>query len=134
MTTDGGRPTADGGKAAAGARPVLKWVGGKGRLLSELLDRLPPEFSTYHEPFIGGGALFFALAGQGRIGQACLSDANASLIDVYLALRDCVDEVIALLILGPFFSDYSPIKPIIQLTQLLTVEERRSNVVWLVIL
>ncbi|HRN68348.1 MAG TPA: Dam family site-specific DNA-(adenine-N6)-methyltransferase, partial [Promineifilum sp.] len=39
----------------------------------------------------------FALAGQGRIGQARLSDANPSLIDVYLALRDCVDEVIAVL-------------------------------------
>jgi len=82
-------------------RPVLKWAGGKGRLLGELLGRLPDDFhsrdAAYHEPFIGGGALFFALAGQGRIGQARLSDANPSLIDVYLALRDCVDEVIAVL-------------------------------------
>ena len=76
---------------------MLKWVGGKGQLLPELLDRLPPDFNTYHEPFIGGGALFFALAGEGRIGQACLSDANQALIDVYLALRDHVDEVIGLL-------------------------------------
>jgi DNA adenine methylase len=78
-------------------RPVLKWAGGKGRLLPELLSRLPDSFHAYHEPFIGGGALFFALAGQGRLGRAFLSDANPSLIDVYVALRDAVDEVIAAL-------------------------------------
>lgn len=79
------------------ARPILKWAGGKGRLLPELLGRAPDHFSTYHEPFIGGGAMFFALAGQGRIEQAYLSDANASLIDVYVALRDGVEELIAAL-------------------------------------
>ncbi|WP_374687993.1 DNA adenine methylase [Promineifilum sp.] len=79
------------------ARPVLKWAGGKGRLLPELLARVPDEFNAYHEPFVGGGALFFALAGQGRIRRAYLSDANAGLIDVYLALRNAVEEVIAAL-------------------------------------
>ena len=78
-------------------RPVLKWVGGKGRLLPELLARLPQTFGDYHEPFVGGGALFFALAGAGRLGQVYLSDANAALIDVYLALRDDVAAVIAAL-------------------------------------
>ena len=73
---------------------MLKWAGGKGRLLPELISRLPHSFQTYHEPFIGGGALFFALAGQGRVAAAMLSDANSSLIDVYLALRDHVEDVI----------------------------------------
>ncbi len=82
---------------ASPARPVLKWAGGKGRLLPQLLARLPDDFQAYHEPFIGGGALFFALAGAGRSGPAYLSDANPSLIDVYRALRDGVDEVIAAL-------------------------------------
>lgn len=95
MTTDDSPQTVD--RREATARPVLKWAGGKGRLLPELLPRLPQSFNAYHEPFIGGGALFFALAGQGRVGRAYLSDANPSLIDVYLALRDRVDEVIALL-------------------------------------
>ncbi|MCL4803876.1 MAG: DNA adenine methylase [Anaerolineae bacterium] len=98
-------------------RPVLKWAGGKGRLLPELQARLPDSFATYHEPFIGGGALFFTLAGQGHLGRARLSDANPSLIDVYLALRDCVDEIIknfilARILLGSFIDqiDY-PINP-----------------------
>ncbi len=79
------------------ARPVLKWAGGKGRLLAELIARIPNQFNTYHEPFIGGGALFFALSGQGRIGRAYLSDANGSLIDVYVALQTDVERVIAAL-------------------------------------
>ncbi len=83
--------------AVSGARPVLKWAGGKRQLLPELLRRLPPRFGAYHEPFVGGGALFFALATQGRLGQVYLSDANPSLIAVYLALRDDVDAVIAAL-------------------------------------
>ena len=46
-----------------GAQPFLKWAGGKGRLLPELLARLPASFGAYHEPFVGGGALFIALTG-----------------------------------------------------------------------
>lgn len=79
------------------ARPVLKWAGGKGKLLRELLTHIPETFEAYHEPFVGGGALFFELAAQRRIKSAYLSDINASLIDVYLGLRDCVDDVIAVL-------------------------------------
>ena len=76
---------------------MLKRAGGKSRLLPELLARLPDSFGAYHEPFVGGGALFFALAGAGWLGRVYLSDANAALIDVYLALRDDVEAVIAAL-------------------------------------
>ena len=89
--------TADHRSPTDAARPVLKWVGGKGRLLPELLARLPASFGAYHEPFVGGGALFFALAGAGRLDRVTLSDANAALIDVYLALRNDVEGVIAAL-------------------------------------
>ena len=49
--------------AAAGprAKPFVKWVGGKRSLLPELIDRVPAKFKDYYEPFVGGGALFFAL-------------------------------------------------------------------------
>ncbi len=43
------------------AKPFVKWVGGKRSLLPQLLDRLPAAFNNYYEPFLGGGALFFAL-------------------------------------------------------------------------
>ena len=40
-------------------RPFVKWAGGKGQLLPELSRRLPISFRRYHEPFLGGAALFF---------------------------------------------------------------------------
>lgn len=78
-------------------RPFLKWAGGKTQLLDALMTRLPPTFHAYHEPFLGGGALFFALYRAGRLHDAFLSDTNAELIDTYIAIRDQVEAVIALL-------------------------------------
>ena len=72
-------------------KPFLKWVGGKRQLLPELLARIPQGFDTYFEPFLGGGALFFALLPE----KAILSDTNLRLVRTYRAVRDDVDEVIA---------------------------------------
>ena len=89
------------------ARPFLKWAGGKGQLLPQLMARLPANFARYHEPFVGGGALFFHLWNSGRLhGGAVLSDYNQELIDCYIAVRDHVEELITLLLeLRPRFSD-----------------------------
>ena len=42
-------------------RPFLKWAGGKRHVLPILLQRAPATFRRYYEPFIGGGAMLFAL-------------------------------------------------------------------------
>ena len=81
-------------------RPFLKWVGGKRQLLPELLARIQRagDFGRYHEPFVGGGALFFELYRLGKLRrQAYLSDYNPRLIETYEGVRDHVDEVIRLL-------------------------------------
>ncbi len=49
------------------AKPFVKWVGGKRSLLPELLRRVPQDFGNYYEPFLGGGALFFALNNEERL-------------------------------------------------------------------
>lgn len=72
----------------ASAKPWAKWCGGKTKLLSKILPRLPEKIRTYYEPFLGGGAVFFALAAEGRFKRAVLADANEELIDTYLALAD----------------------------------------------
>lgn len=41
--------------------PFIKWVGGKRSILPELIKRLPRNYKTYYELFLGGGALFFAV-------------------------------------------------------------------------
>ena len=82
-------------------RPFLKWVGGKGQLLPALLEQVnnAGAFHRYHEPFVGGGALFFEMYRQRRLGRsrAYLSDTNPSLIEAYCAVRDELDKVIELL-------------------------------------
>jgi DNA adenine methylase len=65
--------------------------------LLERVDAAAP-FGAYHEPFVGGGALFFELHRTRRLrGPATLSDANPNLIDVYRAVRDDVDALITAL-------------------------------------
>jgi DNA adenine methylase len=71
-------------------RPFLKWVGGKGQLITQYQPFLPTTFSTYHEPFLGGGAIFFHLLPQ----RAILTDINPELVNVYCAVRDKVESVI----------------------------------------
>ncbi|MEO0540006.1 MAG: DNA adenine methylase [Cyanobacteria bacterium P01_A01_bin.105] len=78
-------------------RPFLKWAGGKARLIEQYQAHLPTAFATYHEPFLGGGALFFylapALAKANK--QAYLSDLNPDLVNVYRCVRDQVEGLIA---------------------------------------
>lgn len=76
------------------ARPFLKWLGGKRQLLPKLERYLPETWNWYHEPFVGGGALFFHLRSQGRITRARLSDANAHLMAAYQGVQVDVESVI----------------------------------------
>ena len=72
--------------------PIVKWAGGKSKLMSQLVPLLPPgvELRRHVEPFAGGAAVFFAL----RPERALLCDVNPSLIATYEAVRDDVDSVI----------------------------------------
>ena len=81
-------------KRVGAARPVLKWAGGKSRLVDKICDWLPSEIDTYYEPFVGGAAVFFALLKQGRCRKAVLSDRNPELVNVYKAIKTDVGGVI----------------------------------------
>lgn len=76
------------------ARPFLKWAGGKTQLLPQLRVAAPRRIDTYYEPFLGGGALFFALQAEQRFKRAVLSDSNAELINAYQQVRDQIDDLI----------------------------------------
>lgn len=65
--------------------------GGKGQLLPTLLPLIQSQLksgSVYHEPFLGGGAVFFALRSAGFTGKASLSDVNVNLICAYEHVAD----------------------------------------------
>lgn len=82
---------AEGGNPAAlerSAAPILKWPGGKRRILADLIAHLPPSpIDRYVEPFVGGGALFFGLARLNRLGaRPQIADVNPDLIATYRAI------------------------------------------------
>lgn len=70
--------------------PVVKWVGGKRQLLPEIEKYIPEKMSTYYEPFLGGGAVFFHL----QKNKAVVNDVNEELINLYKVIRDNVVELI----------------------------------------
>lgn len=83
------------------ARPFIKWPGGKSRLVPEILKRIPECFSTYHEPFAGGAAVFFAL----RPKRAVLNDKSPELANAYRVVRSDVETLIAELSSGCYRND-----------------------------
>ena len=64
--------------------PMLTWPGSKRNELDELLPFVPEYTGRYVEPFLGGGAMFFAL----KPDSALLSDASPELVSFYGAVRD----------------------------------------------
>ncbi|MFY9440806.1 MAG: DNA adenine methylase, partial [Tepidanaerobacteraceae bacterium] len=77
-----------------GAKPFVKWAGGKTQLLGELTSRLPLEIeqsktiNRYVEPFVGGGAFFFYLKSNCLVKEAYLYDINVELIVGYKAIQN----------------------------------------------
>lgn len=63
--------------------PFLKWPGGKRWLIPKLDQIERPAFDRYVEPFLGGGAMFFAIHPR----KALLADTNEELINAYKCLR-----------------------------------------------
>ena len=71
-------------------KPFLKWVGGKRKLLPELEKRIPQDYLSYYELFLGGGALFWHLKPQ----KAVLIDINPELINTYKCIQKNVEALI----------------------------------------
>ncbi len=80
-------PVAD---TKAGPGPIVKWAGGKTKLLPELTKRMPQQYRRYFEPFFGGGALYFHT--QPKV--AILGDYNRDLVNMYRCVAWNVEAVI----------------------------------------
>ncbi len=100
--------------SAVGARPFLKWAGGKSQLLPELCRRFPPALAAggivrYIEPFLGSGALFFHLAQAFSLREHLLLDTNPDLVLTYQTIQNRVEEVIE--VLGNMEREYCALSP-----------------------
>ena len=87
-------------KIVSGAKPFLKWAGGKSQLLSEFGKRLPPHGLTdrtithYVEPFIGGGAVYFCLNQRFSFEHCTIGDVNEELILTYRVIKTSLPRLI----------------------------------------
>ena len=79
------------------AKPFVKWAGGKRQLVQTLSKNVPKKYSTYYEPFLGGGAFLFHILGQNPSRRCIVSDTNADLIKTYITIRDDPDRIISML-------------------------------------
>jgi DNA adenine methylase len=82
------------------ASPFVKWAGGKTQLLSQYEAYFPLAFRRYLEPFVGGGAVFFHLANQGRLAgkpPTILMDHLEELINCYCVVQNQVEGLIVAL-------------------------------------
>lgn len=85
----------DGRKGSKGTKgavePFLRWAGGKRWLAPTLAPYIKTRLrGTYFEPFLGSGAMFFAVAPK----RAMLSDLNADLVAAFRAVADRPDELL----------------------------------------
>ncbi len=94
-------------------KPFLKWAGGKGQLLKELEQFYPFEkgraITKYAEPFVGGGAVLFDILNRFDLKEIYISDTNRELIGAYLAVRDNLPELTALL--AEMQAEFTPLGP-----------------------
>ena len=72
-------------------KPFLKWAGGKRAVLPEILPRIPAFQGRFIEPFLGAGAVLFAMPAETK---KVANDFNSELIGVYKAVRDDLDRLV----------------------------------------
>lgn len=86
-----------------GAKPFLKWAGGKSQLISTIYDKFPKDIKKSHnigkyfEVFVGGGALYFYLMNNFNVKESYLYDINKEIILTYNVIKNNPSELIDLL-------------------------------------
>ena len=75
--------------------PFVRWAGGKSWLVPHLTQLISAiDINHFHEPFLGGAAIFLALEHKKK---SYLSDINDDLINAYIQIRDNPNQVIKIL-------------------------------------
>ncbi|OON96799.1 MAG: hypothetical protein ATN36_04810 [Epulopiscium sp. Nele67-Bin005] len=78
-------------------KPILKWAGGKTQMIPQIIVNLPSDldkYTTYIEPFIGGGAVFFYMVQKEYFDSYIINDINEKLVNLYIVLRDNYSELL----------------------------------------
>ncbi|MDR3240223.1 MAG: Dam family site-specific DNA-(adenine-N6)-methyltransferase [Clostridiales bacterium] len=93
-----------------GAKPFVKWAGGKSQILDAIRAAYPAglggEIKKYAEPFVGGGAVLFDVLNRYPFEEVYISDINRELIYTYRIIQNDVDALIQTL--HGFENEYGP--------------------------
>ena len=65
-------------------KTFIKWAGGKEKELPFILSKLPKKFDRYIEPFVGGGAVYFAINSK----KSYINDKSCELMDLYKFIKE----------------------------------------------
>lgn len=69
-------------------KPIMKYPGGKARELKGILPCIPHGIERFFEPFVGGGAVYFAFCGAK---EYFINDISEELVAVYHAVKTSDD-------------------------------------------
>lgn len=70
-------------------QPIIKWLGGKRKLLDTLIPLMPEDYHRYLEPFIGGASVLLRLHPE----HAIINDINAELMNMYTVVMNNPDAL-----------------------------------------
>ena len=80
-------------------KPFIKWIGGKSQILDKIIARFPTKIKNYHDIFLGGGSVLFAILSLQKLnkieieGEIFAYDINENLINVYKQIQSNKDEL-----------------------------------------
>lgn len=80
-------------------KPFLKWIGGKSQIISTICSKVPKQMNNYHELFLGGGSVLFAILSLQKEKKIKIKnkiyayDLNYDLINVYKNIQKNKDEL-----------------------------------------
>jgi len=94
-------------------KPFLKWVGGKTQIINDIISKLPKQINNYHELFLGGGSVLFAVLSLQKQNKIIIKnkiyayDININLINMYKNIQNNKDKLYN--ILKSYFKEYDNI-------------------------
>lgn len=71
-------------------KPIVKWAGGKTRLIKHISPLIPESINRYIEPFFGGGAIFLRVDAK----KYLINDINNELMNLYKVVKENPDSLI----------------------------------------
>ena len=82
-------------------KPLIKWIGGKTQIIDLVIKKFPREINNYHEPFLGGGCVLFALLDNIKTNKIKIKengsinayDFNETLINIYKNIKKTLCSV-----------------------------------------